>query len=138
MGCFPSHRGSRIIGKQEAWADPEIKDIKFYPELRELYKGLDPSKGVIVYCDSGRRSSFSYFILRLMGFENVYTYEASWKEWGIPDRFLPIETRENILSGDFLPEPEKITGTVQPADTAPAASRPAGDKPSGGYVSCGG
>ncbi|MFP4573182.1 MAG: sulfurtransferase [Desulfobacterales bacterium] len=126
------------INYLDAWADEETKAIKSYSELQELYKGLDPSKGVIVYCNSGRRSSFSYFILRLMGFENVYTYEASWKEWGNPEMFLPVETRENILSGDFLPEPVKMIGTVQPAGTAPAASRPGSDEPSGGYVSCGG
>ncbi|MCF8112112.1 MAG: sulfurtransferase, partial [Desulfobacteraceae bacterium] len=126
------------INYQDAWTDPETKDIKPYSGLRELYKGLDPSKGVIVYCDSGRRSSFSYFILRLMGFENVYTYEASWQEWGNPGKFLPVETRENLLSGDFLPAPVKTTRTVQPAGTAPAPSKPGGDKPAGGYVSCGG
>lgn len=126
------------INYQDAWTDEETKGIKSYSELQELYKGLDPSKGVIVYCDSGRRSSFSYFILRLMGFENVYTYEPSWKQWGNPEMFLPVGTRENILSGDFLPEPVKMSGTVQPAGTAPAASQPKGDKSSGGYVSCGG
>ncbi|MFW6011651.1 MAG: sulfurtransferase [Desulfosalsimonas sp.] len=126
------------INYQDAWADPETKDIKSYSELRELYKGLDPAKGVIVYCASGRRSSFSYFILRLMGFENVYTYEASWNEWGNPDKFLPVETRENILSGDFLPGPVEMTGTVKPAGKASAPSKTGGDEPSGGYVSCGG
>lgn len=126
------------INYQEAWTDEETKGIQSYSELQKIYKGLDPSKGVILYCDSGRRSSFSYFILRLMGFKNVYTYEPSWKEWGNPEMFLPVESRENILSGDFLPEPTKMSGTVQPAGTAPAASQPSGDEPSGGYVSCGG
>ncbi len=126
------------INYQDAWSDPETKGIKSYPELRELYKGLDPSKGVILYCDSGRRSSFSYFVLRLMGFKNVYTYEASWQEWGNPDRFLPVETRENEFTGDFLPEPVEISGAVQPAGGSPAQSRPSGDASSGGYVSCGG
>ncbi|MFW5930423.1 MAG: sulfurtransferase [Desulfosalsimonas sp.] len=126
------------INYQDAWADEETKAIKSYSKLQELYKGLDPSKGVIVYCNSGRRSSFSYFILRLMGFENVYTYEASWKEWGNPEMFLPVETSENVLSGDFLPEPVEMSGTVQPAGTAQTSSRPGSDEPSGGYVSCGG
>ena len=126
------------INYQAAWTDTETKAIKSYPELQELYKGLDPSKGVIVYCDSGRRSSYSYYVLRLMGYENVYTYEASWKEWGNPEAFLPVETRENKLTGDFLPEPVKMSGSVQPAGSAPAKTRPNGDQPSGGYVSCGG
>lgn len=126
------------VNYQDAWTDPETKDIKSYPALRELYKGLDPAKGVIVYCASGRRSSFSYFVLRLMGFENVYTYEASWEEWGRPDRFLPVETTENELTGDFLPQPVKMTGSVQSTGGSPDASRPKDGEPAGGYVSCGG
>lgn len=126
------------INYQDAWTNNEAKAIKPYRELQELYKGLDPSRGVIVYCASGRRSSFSYFVLRLMGFQNVYTYEASWKEWGNPDRFLPVETSENHFSDDSLPEPSKMSGPVKPAGGSPAASTPDGGEPSGGYVSCGG
>jgi thiosulfate/3-mercaptopyruvate sulfurtransferase len=126
------------INYQDAWTDPQTKDIRSYPELRDLYKGLDSSKGVIVYCDSGRRSSFSYYVLRLMGFENVYTYEGSWQEWATPGKFLPVETRENHLTGDFLPEPAQMTGSVRPAADSGAAPESSGGEPAGGYVSCGG
>lgn len=67
------------INYLEAWTDGQSKNIKFYAELQNLYAGLDASKGVIVYCNSGRRSSFSYYSLRLMGFENIYIYKQSWK-----------------------------------------------------------
>jgi thiosulfate/3-mercaptopyruvate sulfurtransferase len=122
------------LNYEAAWTDPKTKHIKSYGELQVLFKGLDTAKGVIVYCNSGRRSAFSYFILRLMGFENVYTYENSWKEWGNPENFLPVETRKNQLAGSMLPEPATRTGVVR--SITPQERR--GEPASGGYVSCGG
>ena len=122
------------INYEAAWTDLKAKDIKSYAELQTLYKGLNTAKGVIVYCNSGRRSSFSYFVLRLMGFENIYTYENSWKEWGNPENFFPVETRENRLFGSMLPEPSKKGGSDQHVTKGVNSSKPA----SGGYVSCGG
>ena len=122
------------INYESAWTDPKTKRIKSYAELQTLYKGLDSAKGVIVYCNSGRRSSFSYFVLRLMGFENVYTYENSWKEWGNPEKFFPVETRENRLAGSMLPETSVKTGSVRAVTKERRRGKPA----SGGSVSCGG
>ena len=128
------------INYQDAWTDTSSKQIKSYDELRSLYTGLDSSKGIIVYCNSGRRSSFSYFILRLMGFDRVFTYEASWKEWGNPDRFFPVERRENVLMGDTLPEPSnRNTASIQKATKDhQKTGESASEKPAGGYISCGG
>lgn len=126
------------INYEAAWTDPETKHIKPYAELQALYRGLDSAKGVIVYCNSGRRSAFSYFVLRLMGFENVITYEPSWKQWGDPDNFFPVETRENRLAGTFLPQPSKESSPAVRAAGEGKSVTPASDSPSGGYVSCGG
>lgn len=126
------------VNYKAAWSDPETKNIKSYAELQELYRGIDPSRGVIVYCDSGRRSSFSYYVLRLMGFENVYTYEPSWKEWGNPEKFYPVETRENRLAGGMLPEPSKTAASAGQVPQDRTRSKPASSEPTGGYVSCGG
>lgn len=128
------------INYEAAWTDPETKKIKSYDELRNLYRGLNPSKGVIVYCNSGRRSAFSYFILRRMGFANVYTYEPSWKEWGNPNRFYPVETRENKLVGGALPEPTAKAAADSGAKIKPSSggATSKSKQPSGGYVSCGG
>lgn len=126
------------INYQAAWTDPETKRLKSYASLRTLYRGLDSAKGVIVYCNSGRRSAFSYFVLRLMGFGNVLTYEPSWKEWGNPDNFFPVETRKNRLAGTSLPEPSKKSASAVPAGGGGKNSGPADRSPSGGYVSCGG
>jgi thiosulfate/3-mercaptopyruvate sulfurtransferase len=124
------------INYEAAWTDDTSKKIKTFPQLRELYKGLDPSKGIIVYCNSGRRSAFSYYILRLMGFETVYTYEPSWKEWGNPEHFFPVETRENILSGEYLSQPSsRSTSHSKPVEHSSSAT---GSQPESGYISCGG
>ncbi|MFZ7125204.1 MAG: sulfurtransferase [Desulfobacterales bacterium] len=125
-----------------AWRDAETKLLKPYAELQELYRGLDPDRGVIVYCMSGRRSAFSYFVLRLMGIDHVITYEQSWMEWGNPANFLPVETTERRFAGGNLPG---RAATRAAASARTAAGRDAGEKStapsgtaSGGYVSCGG
>lgn len=121
------------------WADSESKAVKSYPELQELYRGFDPSLPVIVYCHSGRRSSFTYFILRLMGFEKVILYDNSWNGWGRHQAYFPVETSENKVSGTFLPgaggkasrrEQQQVNLSRQ--DTRELQA------PAGGYVSCGG
>lgn len=126
------------INYESAWTDPESKDIKSYARLQKLYRGLDASKGVIVYCNSGRRSAFSYFVLRLMGFETVFTYEPSWKQWGNPDNFYPVETRENRLAGNRLPEASKTSASNRSVQKEQPSAKTSSGKPSGGYVSCGG
>lgn len=115
------------------WASSETKAFKPYAELLELYRGIDPMDTVIVYCHSGRRGSFSYFVLRLLGFEDVAHYSDSWNEWGSPQRYFPVETRENKAVGGSLPAPLKKADAAQ---STPGAS--GGGKAKGGYVSCGG
>lgn len=122
------------------WNTPENKAIKPYEALQKLYSGFDPGKAVITYCHSGRRGSFGYFILRLMGFEDVMLYEPSWMEWGNKRFYYPVETAENIISGAALP------GTTSPATSKPqgkttpksGAAAPSGGGTKSGYVSCGG
>ena len=63
----------------------EFKNIE---TLKELYKGVDKSKKVVIYCAIGRIASTNYFALRELDY-NVANYDASWKEWG-NDNSLPI------------------------------------------------
>jgi thiosulfate/3-mercaptopyruvate sulfurtransferase len=124
------------------WHDPQSKKIKSYDALQNLYRGLDPRKSVIVYCNSGRRSSFSYFVLRLMGIDDVTTYEPSWKQWGQPANFFPVETTVHRLAGSDLPGTSSAvegtrSSTAGDASTGQKAS-PDGKAPKAGYVSCGG
>lgn len=115
------------------WSDPETKAFKSITELRELYRGLEPTAAVITYCHSARRGSFGYFVLRLMGFEDVMLYEPSWFEWGNPDLFYPVETVERKPSGASLNRPvRKARATTGGNGRPPESTGP------GGYVSCGG
>lgn len=132
------------IDYRQAWVNEKTKALKSYAELQEVYRGVSPSRSIIVYCNSGRRSSFTYFVLRLMGFEDVLEYEASWQEWGVPENFFPVETAPNKLADDRLPDPtarvlptsggSRSAGTVDRSRQGGAS----GGEPAGGYVSCGG
>ncbi|MGB5986325.1 MAG: rhodanese-like domain-containing protein [Desulfobacterales bacterium] len=121
------------------WADGETKALKSNAALLELYRGLDPSKAVITYCHSARRGSFGYFVLRLMGFSDVRLYDGSWFEWGRPQGFYPVETRENRPRQATLPQVAAQGGTSGSPTAAQSATSPASNpSPEGGYVSCGG
>ena len=125
------------------WTTPESKAIKPYGALQKLYSGFDPGRAVITYCQSGRRGSFGYFILRLMGFEDVMLYEPSWMEWGNKRNYYPVETAENVLTGDVLPGTSSIPAALDRLGKtnrkSSAAPKPGGDRSSkSGYVSCGG
>lgn len=118
----PGHiPGALNVDYRLNWSDPETKAIKPYAELRGLYRGLDPRKAVITYCHSGRRSSFSYFILRLMGFEDVILYDDSWMGWGRPGADLPVETAETA------PPPDDLPGASSRAPASSAKHDAAGD-----------
>ncbi len=119
------------------WNDPKTKTIKPYAKLRELYAGLDSNRAVITYCHSGRRGSFTYFILRTMGMEAVSLYEASWFEWGNPRLFYPVETSANVLRG-ALPGVSAAPSGAMGGASAPKAKPSAGGSAAGGYISCGG
>jgi len=129
------------IDYRENWVDAATKRLKPYRELQELYRGLDPDRGVVVYCNSGRRSSFSYFVLRLMGIDDVRTYEASWQEWGQPGKYFPVEIEVHEFSVQGLPaESRRITAQPSAEKSSPDEPQGAssGQRTEGGYVSCGG
>ena len=124
------------------WIDDTTKTLKPYGDLQILYRGLDANKALIVYCDSGRRASFSYFVLRVMGLQPVMAYETSWQEWGSLDRFYPVELIERRFAGDMLPGMSSAGGgrrMIPDAGSRSGSSRASGaEAPKGGYVSCGG
>lgn len=70
----------------------EVPVFKSPAELHELYTelGVTPDKEVHAYCQTGQRSSVTYLVLRLLGYENVKNYDGSWQEWG-NDPDVPIE-----------------------------------------------
>lgn len=135
--------GAVNINYEDNWTDKESKKIKSYAELAELYRGLDPNIAVITYCHSARRSSFTYFILRLMGFRDIMLYDNSWYSWGRPEAFFPVETKAQLLPGQSLPKvspkPASTKGATKSVSAEPQA-KTEGASDSGGkkYISCGG
>lgn len=59
-------------------------------EQRLQQLGITHDNEVICYCQTHHRSAFSYFMLRVLGYENVKGYPGSWSDWGNqPD--TPVE-----------------------------------------------
>jgi thiosulfate/3-mercaptopyruvate sulfurtransferase len=52
--------------------------------------GITPEKRALVHCQAGIRAAHATLVLRLMGFDDVKNYDASWGEWGNRDD-TPIE-----------------------------------------------
>ena len=54
-------------------------------ELAELYdsEDIDKSKTQITHCQTGVRGAHTYFVLRLLGYENVKLFDESWLVWKI-------------------------------------------------------
>jgi thiosulfate/3-mercaptopyruvate sulfurtransferase len=61
-----------------------IPRLRGVDELRTLYTsaGVTPDKRVIVYCQSGNRSTFTWMALKELGYEDVLNYASGWQEWG--------------------------------------------------------
>lgn len=47
-----------------------------------LNKGFDKNNTIVAYCHSHHRSSYSYYVLKAVGFKNIKGYAGSWSEWG--------------------------------------------------------
>ncbi|MFO7811532.1 MAG: rhodanese-like domain-containing protein [Pelovirga sp.] len=107
--------GAFNINYENNWVDSDNKAMKAYAELAEMYRGLNSTAGVITYCHSARRGSFSYFVLRLLGYEDVMLYDNSWFGWGRQDRYYPVETAANVLSDQESPQ---VKQTATSADRA--------------------
>jgi len=62
-------------------------------ELEALYKSISRSSRIISHCQTGTRSTFTYIVLRLLGYKNVANYDDSWIVYG-SNVTLPVESEQ--------------------------------------------
>lgn len=63
--------------------DPDTRGLLPEPRLRELLnsRGIVPTKRIVLYCNTARRISHTYLVLRHLGYEELAFYEGSLTEW---------------------------------------------------------
>jgi thiosulfate/3-mercaptopyruvate sulfurtransferase len=44
--------------------------------------GLSKDKEIATHCQSHHRSSFTYMVARILGYDRIRGYDGSWSEWG--------------------------------------------------------
>lgn len=59
-------------------------------QLQGIYKDVPKSARVIVHCQTGQRASYSYLVLRALGYNDVANYGDGWRVYG-SDLKLPVE-----------------------------------------------
>ncbi|ELZ30838.1 rhodanese-related sulfurtransferase [Halogeometricum pallidum JCM 14848] len=72
--------------------DDETRGLKSPEELEAVLEsvGVTPDERVVLYCNTARRISHTYVVLRSLGYEDVAFYEGSLTEW--EERGGPTET----------------------------------------------
>ncbi|MBF0260868.1 MAG: sulfurtransferase [Magnetococcales bacterium] len=73
-----------LMGRQ----DPRLRSDE---ALRSLYAAIgldDPTREVIVYCETAHRAAHTWAVLRHLGWEKVRLYDGSISEWRLYD--LPV------------------------------------------------
>ena len=82
--------------KEGAKKDSAKNQFRSVEELREMFeaRGVTPDKKIIVYCQSGARSSHTTFVLQqVLGYPNVTNFDGSWLEWS-NDESLPVAAKQ--------------------------------------------
>ncbi|MFB6280820.1 MAG: sulfurtransferase [Haloferacaceae archaeon] len=71
--------------------DDESRGLRPRPEIERVLadRGIDPDRRVVLYCNTARRISHTYLVLRHLGYEDVAFYEGSLTEW--EERDGPVE-----------------------------------------------
>lgn len=70
--------------------DPATFRMLPLDQLQSIYKDVPKSARVIVHCQTGQRASYSYLVLRALGYQNVANYHDGWRVYG-SDLRLPVE-----------------------------------------------
>jgi len=75
--------------------DSETRGLKPADELTSLLsdRGITPDRRIVLYCNTARRISHTYVVLKHLGYERVDFYEGSLTEW--KERGGPLETGDD-------------------------------------------
>ena len=85
------------------------KDLKY--DLAQ--KGITKDKNIIVYCQSGSRSSHTAFVLKeILNYSNVKNYDGSWIEWSYLAQHGETPIKKNTSLEFFEKEKERLTATL--------------------------
>ncbi|PSP69877.1 sulfurtransferase [Halobacteriales archaeon QH_6_68_27] len=70
--------------------DDETRGILPYAELEAVLeaRGVTPDRRVVLYCNTARRISHTYIVLRHLGYTDLAFYEGSLTEWNAAGRDL--------------------------------------------------
>lgn len=76
--------------RQLSWEElVESRDRPIFLPVRDLTDlfvraGAEPGRTVVTYCQVGLRSSVTYMIARMLGYETRF-FDGSWRDWGSRD-----------------------------------------------------
>ena len=75
--------------------DDESRGLKPRAEMERILedRGVTPDRRVVLYCNTARRISHTYTVLRHLGYPDLEFYEGSLTEWEEEGR--PLETGES-------------------------------------------
>ena len=90
-----SARGGHIPGAINLeWTEliDQNKNLRIRDDAQQILDnvGLSCNKTIITHCQTHHRSSFTYMVARILGYENIIGYDGSWSEWGNLDH-TPVE-----------------------------------------------
>lgn len=70
--------------------DDESRGLKDREEIEAILdeRGITPDKQVVLYCNTARRISHTYLVLRHLGYDDLGFYEGSLTEWEDTDGAL--------------------------------------------------
>lgn len=99
---FPDHRTGHIPTAVNVPAtvnlDPTTQTLRTADELARLWReaGLEPDQAAIIYCGTGAYAAYDFFVLHVLGHNQISLYDGSWLEWGA-DPDLPIQVGRTRL-----------------------------------------
>ena len=68
--------------------------------------GIDGSKPIVTYCNSGALASIYYYVLKeICGFQDVRMYDGSWQEWANLAAYQPVD-ETYVVNDDYATFPK--------------------------------